>query len=72
MSKQVKMFLAKQFSETYYRCLEDSIEKAKRNGDTIGLKSLEEAKSLYFLDYMADWFEECATIASNMVLEADS
>ncbi len=72
MSKQVKSFLGKQFSEAYYRHLDAQIKKAEDNGDSIGLESLKHAKHLYFLDYMADWFEECATIASNMVSEEHS
>jgi F0F1-type ATP synthase gamma subunit len=69
VSKQVKSFVGKQFSQAYYNWLENSIAKAKVNGDTIGLKSLQEVKNLYFLDYMADWFDECAIIVSNMVSE---
>lgn len=69
MSKQVKTFLGKEFAEAYYRWVEASIEKAHKNNDPIGLEALQKAKGIYFLDYMADWFDECATIATNMVTE---
>lgn len=69
MSKTVTKFLNKEFADAYYWWLESSIELAKSKNDTISFKSLEEAKNLYFSDYMHSYFTTCAEIATAMVNE---